>query len=97
MSLIARAAPVWRVSDFCLIFVPFGHYDEPETLPYAIRLACPISADVRHFSVTALPLFGGRGIDDLPNVQAYVARIGERPTYQKAMTIAGPAATRPNA
>jgi len=48
MSLIARAAPVWRVSDFCLIFVPFGHYDEPETLPYAIRLACPISADVRH-------------------------------------------------
>ncbi|MBT6441898.1 MAG: glutathione S-transferase family protein [Alphaproteobacteria bacterium] len=55
-------------------------------------------ADVMvNFSVTALPLFGGRGIDDLPNVQAYVARIGERPAYQKAMAIAGPAATRPSA
>jgi hypothetical protein len=29
------------------IFVPFGHYDEPETLSYAIPLICPIGADVR--------------------------------------------------
>ena len=29
--------------------VPFGHYDEPETLPYAIRPICPIGADVRQF------------------------------------------------
>jgi hypothetical protein len=42
------AAPVWRVCDFCLIFVPFGHYDEPETLPYEIRLVCSIGADVKH-------------------------------------------------
>ncbi len=47
MSLIALAAPVCRVCDFCLIFVPFGHYDEPEILPYEISLTCPIGADVR--------------------------------------------------
>ena len=41
------AAPVWRVCDFCLIFVPFGHYDEPEILPYEIPLICSIGADVR--------------------------------------------------
>jgi hypothetical protein len=33
--------------DFCLIFVPFGHYDEPEILSYAIPLICSIGADVR--------------------------------------------------
>ena len=47
MSLIDLAAPVWRVCGFCLIFVPFGHYDEPETLPYEIRLVCSIGADVK--------------------------------------------------
>ena len=51
MSLIALAAPVWRVCDFCLIFVPFGHYDEPEILPYEIRLVCSIGADVRHATI----------------------------------------------
>jgi len=51
MSLIALAAPVWRVCDFYLIFVPFGHYDEPETLPYEIRLVCSIGADVKHLCV----------------------------------------------
>jgi len=49
------------------------------------------------FNVTELPLFGGRSIDDLPNVQAYVQRIGERPAYQKAMQIAGPTAVPPSA
>jgi HK97 family phage portal protein len=34
--------------DFCLIFVPFGHYDEPEILRYAITSICPKGADVRH-------------------------------------------------
>jgi hypothetical protein len=34
--------------DFCLIFVPFGQYDEPEILPYAIISMCPKGADVRH-------------------------------------------------
>jgi len=37
-----------RVCDFCLIFVPFGHDDEPEILSYAIPLFCYIGADVRH-------------------------------------------------
>lgn len=48
------------------------------------------------FNLTELPLFGGRTIDDLPNVQAYVARIEARPAYQKAMAIAGPGAKRPD-
>jgi len=55
MSLIALAAPVWRVCDFCLIFVPFGHYDEPEILSYAIPLFCSIGADVRQSDTTHTP------------------------------------------
>jgi hypothetical protein len=43
------AAPVCHVCDFCLIFVPCGHYDEPEILSYAIPLFCSIGADVRQF------------------------------------------------
>lgn len=46
------------------------------------------------FNVTTLLRFGGRPIDDLPNVQAYVKRLSARPAYQKAMAIAGPDATR---
>lgn len=45
------------------------------------------------FPLTALPLFGGRNIDDLPNVVSYVRRIEARPAYVKAMAIAGPNAT----
>jgi hypothetical protein len=33
--------------DFCLIFVPFGHCDEPEILRYANTSICPKGADVR--------------------------------------------------
>lgn len=47
------------------------------------------------FNLTELPLFGGRKVDDLPNVQKYVARIAARPAYQKAMQIAGPKAVAP--
>jgi glutathione S-transferase len=49
------------------------------------------------FNLTTLPAAGGRRIDDLPNVQAYVQRIAERPAYAKAMQIAGPGAKRPDA
>jgi glutathione S-transferase len=48
------------------------------------------------FNLTSLSRFGGRTIDDLPNVQAYVARIAQRPAYVKAMKIAGPTATKPS-
>jgi adhesin transport system membrane fusion protein len=34
--------------DFCLIFVPFGHYDEPEILPNENSSNRPNGADVRH-------------------------------------------------
>ncbi len=47
------------------------------------------------FNLTSLPLFGGQGIEGLPNAQAYVQRISERPAYQRAMQIAGPAAKPP--
>ena len=52
MSLIALAAPVCSVCDFCLTFVPFGHYDEPEILPYTISLICSVGADVRHITIS---------------------------------------------
>lgn len=48
------------------------------------------------FNLTTLANFGGAAIDGLKNVQAYVARISERPAYIKAMAIAGPAATKPS-
>lgn len=47
------------------------------------------------FNVTTLPAFGIPGIANLPNVQAYIARLGERPAYARAMAIAGPQARRP--
>ena len=52
MSRTAFSAGSFLLMDFCLIFVPFGHYDEPEILPYENPSICPIGADVRH----AMPL-----------------------------------------
>lgn len=50
------------------------------------------------FNLTSLGMLGARAIDDsLPNTLAYVQRISARPAYQKAMSIAGPAASRPAA
>ncbi len=50
------------------------------------------------FNLTSLGMIGGREIDDsLPNTRAYVERISARPAYQKAMAIAGPSASRPDA
>jgi glutathione S-transferase len=74
----------------------YRHLDE--RLAAAPYLAGPefTCADIMvTFNLTELPLFGGRKIDDLPNAQAYVARIGARPAYQKAMAIAGPGAKPP--
>jgi len=47
------------------------------------------------FQLTTSIRFGGRKIDDLPNVQAYVRRIEARPAYQRAMGVAGPDAKAP--
>ena len=41
-------AVVVVMEAFCLIFVPFGHYDEPESLPYEKPSIRPKGADVRH-------------------------------------------------
>lgn len=59
-----RLGPIVELLDFCLIFVPFGHDDEPEILRNAITSICSIGADVRQIrmphriirsSVAALP------------------------------------------
>ncbi len=46
----ARSRPRGRHSapEASIIFVPFGHYDEPEILRYAITSICPKGTDVRH-------------------------------------------------
>ena len=48
------------------------------------------------FNLTSLEMLGARKIDEsMPNTAAYVERVSAREAYQKAMSIAGPAATRP--
>ena len=47
MSRTVASAPAFKPFDFCLIFVPFGHYDEPETLRSENPSIYPIGADVR--------------------------------------------------
>ena len=48
------------------------------------------------FNLTSLGMLGAREIDaSMPNTKAYMDRVTSRPAYQKAMAIAGPAATRP--
>ena len=48
MSRMACSAGSLLLMVFCLIFVPFGHYDEPENLSYENPSVCPKGADVRH-------------------------------------------------
>lgn len=48
------------------------------------------------FALTTALLFGWRKLDAMPNAQAYVARISQRPAYIKAMAIAGPKAVPPS-
>jgi len=50
ISRTALSAGSLLLIDFCLIFVPLGHYDEPEILRYAITSICPKGADVRQFT-----------------------------------------------
>ena len=47
------------------------------------------------FALVRMPAFGGRPLDDLPNVQRYTQRLMQRPGWQRAMAIAGPEAKRP--
>ena len=49
ISRTVLSAGSFLLIDFCLIFVPFGHYDEPEILRYAITSICPKGADVRQY------------------------------------------------
>jgi hypothetical protein len=63
MSLIIFSDAVWRVCDFCLVFVPLGHYDEPEIVSYTIMLICPIGADVRRQPRGAEKPFGSCAVE----------------------------------
>ncbi|MDP6566888.1 MAG: hypothetical protein QF578_18820, partial [Alphaproteobacteria bacterium] len=54
-SLTTFSAGAFSLMDFCLIFVPFGQYDEPEILRYAITSMCPKGADVRQNSHQQAP------------------------------------------
>ena len=42
------------------------------------------------YSLTTSRAFGGGSLDDMPNTQAYLQRIGERPAYRRAMDKAEP-------
>ena len=76
-----------------------GYYRHLEerlgTSPYLAGLEFTCADVMVMFPLTSLPLFGGRGIDDLPNASAYVKRVTARPAYIKAMAIAGPKAVPP--
>ena len=49
------------------------------------------------FNLTSLEMLGARPLSQLPNCSAFVERMSARPAYQKAMAIAGPGASRPEA
>ncbi|KIZ47587.1 MULTISPECIES: glutathione S-transferase [Rhodopseudomonas] len=42
------------------------------------------------FALTTMRAFTGRRLDDYPNIRGYLARIGGRPAYQRAMTKGDP-------
>ncbi len=42
------SAGSFELMDSCLIFIPFGHYDEPEILLYENPSICPKDVDVTH-------------------------------------------------
>ena len=49
------------------------------------------AADIMmNFPLTRARLVSNRDISDMPNLLAYLKRVGEPPTYRKAMTIAEP-------
>lgn len=74
----------------------YRHLDQRlGAVPYLAGPEFTLADVMTLFNLTALPLFGGRGIEDLPAVRAYVERISARPAYQRAMALAGPAASRP--
>ena len=54
ISRTALSAGSLLLNDFCPIFVPFGHYDEPKILPYANTSIRPKDADVRQSAVKAV-------------------------------------------
>ena len=56
ISRTVLSAGSFLLIDFWLIFVPFGHYDEPEILRYAITSIRPKGADVRQRATAAAAL-----------------------------------------
>jgi len=61
--------------DFCLIFVPFGYFDEPDILRYANTSICPTGADVTQLTTLR---------EKLVKIGAKVVRHGRYATFQLA-------------
>ena len=56
ISRTVFSAVSFVVIDFCLICVPYGHYDEPKILPYEYTSICPKVVDVRQFAIRYLDI-----------------------------------------
>ena len=53
--------------------------------PYFAGDAFTAADIIMVFGLTTMRAFTGRKLDDYPNIRAYLARIGERPAYRRAM------------
>jgi hypothetical protein len=71
------------------------HPNHLATHTYLAGDAFTLADLMSEFALVRMPAFGGRTLDDLPNVQRYTQRLVQRPAWQRAMTIAGPKAKRP--
>ena len=93
ISRTVLSAGSFLLIDFWLIFVPFGHYDEPEILRYAITSIRPKGADVRQHLPAAQPSYPARAdigesevlrLEAIPpdlDYQGYERRTGGRIDY----------------
>jgi glutathione S-transferase len=78
----SRATRAWRLVETRL-----------GDVPYLAGEAFTAADIVSVFGLTTMRAFTGRTLDDYPNVRAYLARIGERPAYRRAMAKGDPALT----
>jgi glutathione S-transferase len=66
-------------------------------VPYFAGAEFTVADIMMVFSFTTMRAIQGRGLDDLPNVRAYLHRISERPAYQRAMKKSEPEMNPPPA
>jgi len=61
--------------------------------PYFAGDAFTAADIIMGFNLTTMRAFAGRDLADYPNIKAYLARIGARPAYKRAMAKGDPAMT----